>query len=194
LSLVFKVQWFRFGGWRCSPLNAALCLFGGNMENEFDWVSLLGLPQLAIFISILSLSLSLFVAFRDATRFSVVTRYLESFENMSDAVYLKIVNTGRRPITLDRIDFKFSDSPTQSIKLNTHTMRRADPFDNSIAQPITLSESQFFEFTLDSRTHDFSNYDFSKLVEVKTLISRGKGVSLRTLTKSLRSKGNNLNV
>ncbi|EMN7239581.1 hypothetical protein ABRZ67_22445 [Vibrio vulnificus] len=164
------------------------------MENEFDWVSLLGLPQLAIFISILSLSLSLFVAFRDATRFSVVTRYLESFENMSDAVYLKIVNTGRRPITLDRIDFKFSDSPTQSIKLNTHTMRRADPFDNSIAQPITLSESQFFEFTLDSRTHDFSNYDFSKLVEVKTLISRGKGVSLRTLTKSLRSKGNNLNV
>ncbi len=164
------------------------------MENEFDWVSLLGLPQLAIFISILSLSLSLFVAFRDATRFSVVTRYLESFENMSDAVYLKIVNTGRRPITLDRIDFKFSDSPTQSIKLNIHTMRRADPFDNSIAQPITLSESQFFEFTLDSRTHDFSNYDFSKLVEVKTLISRGKGVSLRTLTKSLRSKGNNLNV
>ncbi|HAS8178428.1 TPA: hypothetical protein I7671_21635 [Vibrio vulnificus] len=24
LSLVFKVQWFKFGGWRCSPLNAAL--------------------------------------------------------------------------------------------------------------------------------------------------------------------------
>ncbi len=24
LNLVFKVQWFRFGGWRCSPLNAAL--------------------------------------------------------------------------------------------------------------------------------------------------------------------------
>ncbi len=23
-GLVFKVQWFRFGGWRCSPLNAAL--------------------------------------------------------------------------------------------------------------------------------------------------------------------------
>ena len=21
---MFKVQWFRFGGWRCSPLNAAL--------------------------------------------------------------------------------------------------------------------------------------------------------------------------
>ncbi len=25
-GLVFKVQWFRFGGWRCSPLNAALAL------------------------------------------------------------------------------------------------------------------------------------------------------------------------
>ncbi|PMT83961.1 hypothetical protein C1S83_24635 [Vibrio parahaemolyticus] len=24
MNLVFKVQWFRFGGWRCSPLNAAL--------------------------------------------------------------------------------------------------------------------------------------------------------------------------
>ncbi|OUJ49710.1 hypothetical protein BTO03_25830 [Vibrio parahaemolyticus] len=24
LNLVFKVQWFRLGGWRCSPLNAAL--------------------------------------------------------------------------------------------------------------------------------------------------------------------------
>ncbi len=23
-----KVQWFRYGGWRCSPLNAALCLLG----------------------------------------------------------------------------------------------------------------------------------------------------------------------
>ncbi|EGR2813170.1 acetyltransferase [Vibrio parahaemolyticus] len=22
---MFKVQWFRLGGWRCSPLNAALC-------------------------------------------------------------------------------------------------------------------------------------------------------------------------
>ncbi|HGS5505956.1 TPA: hypothetical protein ACMDU4_004250, partial [Vibrio parahaemolyticus] len=21
LNLVFKVQWFKFGGWRCSPLN-----------------------------------------------------------------------------------------------------------------------------------------------------------------------------
>ncbi len=26
LNLVFKVQWFRFGGLRCSPLNAALAL------------------------------------------------------------------------------------------------------------------------------------------------------------------------
>ena len=25
LNLVFKVQWFRLDGWRCSPLNAALC-------------------------------------------------------------------------------------------------------------------------------------------------------------------------
>ncbi|HGS4888063.1 TPA: hypothetical protein ACMDRT_004540 [Vibrio parahaemolyticus] len=23
-----KVQWFRYGGWRCSPLNAALVLDG----------------------------------------------------------------------------------------------------------------------------------------------------------------------
>ncbi|POB03509.1 hypothetical protein CRN33_19125 [Vibrio vulnificus] len=27
LNLVFTAQWFRFGGWRCSPLNAALCVF-----------------------------------------------------------------------------------------------------------------------------------------------------------------------
>ncbi len=26
LNLVFNVQWFGFGGWRCSPLNAALVL------------------------------------------------------------------------------------------------------------------------------------------------------------------------
>ncbi len=26
LSLVFTAQWFKFGGMRCSPLNAALCL------------------------------------------------------------------------------------------------------------------------------------------------------------------------
>ncbi|TOE18472.1 hypothetical protein CGJ47_24130 [Vibrio parahaemolyticus] len=26
-GLVFKVQWFRFGGRRCSPLNAALCSY-----------------------------------------------------------------------------------------------------------------------------------------------------------------------
>ncbi|MGD8122966.1 hypothetical protein [Vibrio sp. TRT 2004] len=162
------------------------------MESEFNWISLLGLPQLAIFISILSFSLSLFVAFRDATRFAVVARYLESYENMSDAVYLKIVNTGRRPITLDRIDFKFTGGPIQSIKLDTHTMRRTDPFDRSIAQPITLSESQFFELTLDSRVHDFGDFEFSKLAEVKVLISRGRGSSLRALTKSLKSKGHNL--
>ncbi|HAS8326544.1 TPA: acetyltransferase [Vibrio vulnificus] len=26
LALVSTAQWFRSGGWRCSPLNAALCL------------------------------------------------------------------------------------------------------------------------------------------------------------------------
>ncbi|HHF2906417.1 TPA: hypothetical protein ACPJZ5_004250 [Vibrio diabolicus] len=34
---MFKVQWFRFGGWRCSPLNAALC-DKENMSYKFeDW-------------------------------------------------------------------------------------------------------------------------------------------------------------
>ncbi|TOQ11124.1 hypothetical protein CGH01_24395 [Vibrio parahaemolyticus] len=32
-GLVFKVQGFRFGGWRCSPLNAAL---GKWRNNEFE--------------------------------------------------------------------------------------------------------------------------------------------------------------
>ncbi len=32
LNLVFKVQWFRLGGWRCSPLNAALALSEENNE------------------------------------------------------------------------------------------------------------------------------------------------------------------
>ncbi len=31
LNLVFKVQWVRYGGWRCSPLNAALVV-AGNLE------------------------------------------------------------------------------------------------------------------------------------------------------------------
>ncbi|EGR2186192.1 acetyltransferase [Vibrio parahaemolyticus] len=29
---MFKVQWFRFGGWRCSPLNAALCALEETMD------------------------------------------------------------------------------------------------------------------------------------------------------------------
>ncbi len=32
LNLVFKVQWFRFGGLRCSPLNAALVSLSENHQ------------------------------------------------------------------------------------------------------------------------------------------------------------------
>ncbi|EGR0395087.1 hypothetical protein FHO69_22600 [Vibrio vulnificus] len=39
LSLVFKVQWFKFGGWRCSPLNAALYASNQKVDSRDDLVS-----------------------------------------------------------------------------------------------------------------------------------------------------------
>lgn len=36
LVLVFKVQWFRLSGWRCSPLNAALYLLIKDQGNGYN--------------------------------------------------------------------------------------------------------------------------------------------------------------
>ncbi|TMX38589.1 hypothetical protein DA098_12560 [Vibrio parahaemolyticus] len=35
MNLVFTAQWFRFGGQRCSLLNAALCVYGGKSDIRY---------------------------------------------------------------------------------------------------------------------------------------------------------------
>ena len=51
----------------------------------------------ALLLSIFSLGFSWYAIFRDRYKLDASAEYLESFENMADAVIIRIANVGRRP-------------------------------------------------------------------------------------------------
>lgn len=113
----------------------------------------------------------------------------DSWEHMNDALYFRIVNTGRRPITPHELAFIFSDNTRHTIKLtcNLGWSTLEDNSDKDIIYPC-LSESQFFEFTLDHRNHDLGQYSFENLKTITISDSLGKIIKLKKLAKEIREK------
>ncbi|MBD3608976.1 MAG: hypothetical protein HUJ30_00340 [Gammaproteobacteria bacterium] len=140
-------------------------------------------------ISILSLCISFYVMMRDRQKFDAIGLYLDSWEHMHDGLYFRIVNMGRRPITPHELIFWFSDNTKEIIKI-TNDLAWSTFEDNSnkdIFYPC-LSESQFFEFTLDEKNCDLGQYVFENLSLVTITDSLGKSVKLKKLAKEIREK------
>lgn len=152
------------------------------------------LPYISICISVVSLCIAFYVMFRDRTRFDVSGLYKKSFANMVDGIYVKIVNSGRRPITLDFLIFTCTDGKAYKFRItNSISQRAGTPFDSRDFDYPYLSESQFFEFLLDSTNFDFGTCHLESLVSIKISLSTGTLKKIKGLAEEVKNNAHHLN-
>lgn len=148
---------------------------------------------ISICISVLSLCVAFYVMFRDRTRFDVSGSYKESFSNMVDGIYVKIVNSGRRPITLYALTFITSDGKDHRFRITKFIGKCAcSPFESRDQSNPCLNESQFFEFVLDSTNFDFRAIDLESLVSVKVESSTGASKEIKGLASMVKKNMHHL--
>lgn len=153
------------------------------------------LPYISICISVVSLCIAFYVMFRDRTRFDVSGSYRESFANMVDGIYIKIVNSGRRPITLHSLIFTCIDGQSHKFRItNSIGQRAGSPFENrdlSLSHPC-LSESQFFEFLLDSTNFDFGTCNLKSVASIEVESSTGASKQVKGLAEEVKKNAHHL--
>ena len=133
----------------------------------------------AILISLLSFVLSGYLAFRDRSHLSVDATYLPSWENMSDAIFLHMVNDGRRPITARRLIIEFMNGETEQ-----HELKRAE-------RVVRLLESEDFEIALDTNNSDIVKWTKLQVSRAYVEDSKGRQFNAEGFVKSLNEYGNN---
>ena len=151
------------------------------------------LPIISICISVAGFCMAFYVMFRDRTRFDVSGSYKESFANMVDGIYVKIVNSGRRPITLYALTFVTSDGKDHKFRITKSIGERVgSPFENRDLSNPCLSESQYFEFVLDSKNFDFGTINLELLAFVKIESSTGTSKKIRGLASEVKKNAHHL--
>ncbi|MBF4246426.1 hypothetical protein EA004_15485 [Vibrio anguillarum] len=143
--------------------------------------------SVSIVIATISMFISFYVMWRDRRKFIVHGEYLESWEHMADGVYFKIVNSGRRPVTLHKIEFISKSKGAQALLLTRSISEyKTTPFEEKDLSYPCLSESQFFEFALRSNKFDFSEYELSDLTSIK-IHSSTNVVKCKELAMAIKS-------
>lgn len=151
------------------------------------------LPYISICISVASLCIAFYVMFRDRTRFDVSGSYRESFANIVDGIYVKIVNSGRRPITLYSLIFTCQDGKVHKFRItNSIGQREGSPFENRDLGHPCLSESQCFEFMLDSTNSDFGDCNLESVVSINVESSTGASKKIKGLAKEVKKNAHHL--
>ncbi len=131
--------------------------------------------------------------FRDRTRLDVSGSYKESFANMADGLYVKIVNSGRRPITLYALVFYGEDGKHHKFKITNSINERKDSlFEGRDNRHPSLSESQFFEFLLDSQNFDFGPIELESIKSIKVETSTGNLKEIKGLSKEVNQNAAHL--
>ena len=151
------------------------------------------LPYISICISVASIGIAFYVMFRDRTRFDVSGSYKESFANMIDGVYVKIVNSGRRPITLYALKFACDDGKVHRFRItNSIGERVGSPFESRDLCHPCLGESQFFEFLLDSTNFDFGSLNLESVDSVEVESSTGVSKKIEGLAGEVKKNAHYL--
>lgn len=151
------------------------------------------LPYISICISVASFCIAFYVMFRDRTRFYVSGSYRESFANMVDGLYIKIVNSGRRPITLYSLVFIYTDGQAHKFRITNSIGLRADsPFENRDLGHPCLSESQFFDFLLDSTNFDFGDCNLESVASIEVESSTGATKQVKGLAEEVKRNAHHL--
>lgn len=151
------------------------------------------LTFISICISVASLCIAFYVMFRDRTRFDVSGSYSESFANMADGIYIKIVNSGRRPITLYSLIFTCKNGQTHKFRItNSIGQRAGSPFEGGDLGLPCLSESQFFEFLLDRSNFDFGICNLETVASIKVESSTGASKQVKGLAEEIKRNAHHL--
>jgi len=147
------------------------------------------LPIISIIISAFSISIAFYVMFRDRTRFDVSGEYKESFANMVDGIYIKIVNSGRRPITLYALNFITANGKDHKFRItNSINQKSSSPFEHRDSSNPCLSESQFFEILLDRTNFNFETFELGEVSCIKIESSTGKAKEVKGLAKIVKKQ------
>lgn len=138
------------------------------------------LSGIAIVISILSFTVSAYVAYRDRGTITAMSRYLESYEHMSDGIFIHVVNSGRRPVTI------------------RHVLLRAasgDVFEKRIGEnnrPLRLLENEDHEFQLNAENSDITAWSRTRISKAVVEDSRGREYKIEGLVKSINENAERL--
>jgi hypothetical protein len=138
------------------------------------------LAGFAIVISLFSLGISAYVAYRDHGKVSASARYLESYQHMSDGIYIHVVNSGRRPVTIRRLILKTSDGKVIE-----------EPLRNN-KNPIRLLESEDYEFQLNAQNSEIHEWSKSTITKAIVEDSRGKAYNVSNLVEAINSNAEHL--
>lgn len=152
-----------------------------NAINQYTDIMCLSvfLSATAILIALFSFALSVYLAFRDRSHLSVEATYLSSWENMADAVFLHIVNDGRRSITARRLILESLDGETVQ-----HELKRDE-------RVVRLLESEDFEIALDAINSDIVGWARSQVSKAYVEDSKGRQFNAEGFVKSLSEYAKN---
>lgn len=121
----------------------------------------------AIAISVLSLGLSGYLAFRDRGHIMASARYPTRFSPIS----IHAVNSGRRPVTLRRLILK-----TQDGKRYEYPFLKGE-------SPIRLMESEDHEFPLSVSDTEVQQWAKTKIIKAELADSRGKKYAVEDMVE-----------
>lgn len=140
------------------------------------------LSACAILIALFSFALSAYLAFRDRSHLSVEATYLPSWENMSDAIFLHIVNDGRRPLTARRLIVESLNGETDQ-----HDLKRNN-------KAVRLMESEDFEVGLDANNSNIVEWTRLRISRAYVEDSKGRQFDAHGFVNSLDKFARNLAV
>lgn len=134
----------------------------------------------AIVISLVSLGISAYVAYRDKGTITATSRYLESYQHMSDGIYIHVVNSGRRPVTLRRLLLRATDGSLIERGLGKDE------------RSLRLLESEDHEFQLNPQNSDITEWSQMKFSEAVVEDSRGKKYQITGLVEAINENAEHL--
>jgi len=135
---------------------------------------------IAITIALVSLGVSAFVAFRDRGTITAAARYLESYEHISDGVYVHIVNSGRRPVTIRRLLLTTEDGKEIERRIGEN------------GNPVRLLESEDCEFQLNAQNSEIQEWSSSVIKKAVVEDSHGKQYEVSGLVEAINQNAEHL--
>jgi hypothetical protein len=109
-----------------------------------------------------------------------MARYLPTYENFADGIYVHVVNSGRRPVTVRRLVLETIGGTTYEHKLERQK------------QSIRLMESEDYEFQVNPENSEILKWAESKIAKAVVKDSRGKEYKVEELAAIINANSKNI--